>query len=233
MDPQEKLYWLFLERMQPVLLWQMGEMDFWNDTARWLAGMHSYLVRETEIRESQHIAHLIRYDEKFYRRWIDRAVRFIGEGDTKPGAKAAASIEWLAARYDRVIEHLLSLPVTVIHGEFFASNILLDIGDDSCRICPVDWEMAAVAPGRVDLASLTSGNWTAAQKNTMARAYYDALPESSPVKCGWRRFQIDLEYCRLHQAVQWLGWSPGWAPPPEHAQDWVKEALSSAKRLRL
>ena len=232
-DPEERLYWLFLERVPPVLLWQMGDLDFWNETARWLAGMHSYLVRETEIRESQHIAHLIKYDERFYRRWIDRAVEFIREGDTSAGREAVAAIEWLAARYDRVIDRLLSLPVTVIHGEFFASNILLDVGADYFRICPVDWEMAAVAPGRVDLAGLTSGSWTTTQKNTMARAYYDALPDSSPVKCGWRQFLIDLEYCRLHQAVQWLGWAPGWTPPPEHAQNWLKEALRCAKRLML
>ena len=230
-DPEEKLYWLFLERVPPVLLWQMGDMDFWNETARWLAGMHSYLVRETEIRESQHIAHLIKYDERFYRRWIDRAVQFIHEGDTSPEREAAASIDWLAARYGHVIGHLLSLPLTVIHGEFFASNILLDSGPDYFRICPVDWEMAAVAPGHVDLAGLTSGNWTATQKNTMARAYYDALPDFSPVKCGWRKFLIDLDYCRLHQAVQWLGWAPGWTPPPEHAQDWLKEAMRCAEKL--
>ncbi len=232
-DPEEKLYWLFLERVRPVLLWQMGDMDIWGETARWLAGMHSYLVRETEIRESQHLAHLINYDERFYRRWIDRAVQFIREGDTSPVHEATTDIGWLAARYDRVIAHMLSLPVTVIHGEFFASNILLDIGHDHFRICPVDWEMAAVAPGLVDLAGLTSGNWTATQKNTMARAYYDALPDSSPEKCGWRRFLINLEYCRLHQAVQWLGWAPGWTPPPEHAQNWLKEAMRCAKRLML
>ena len=232
-DPEEKLYWLFLERVPPVLLWQMGDMDYWGETARWLAGMHSYLVRETELRESQHIAHLIKYDERFYRRWIDRAVEFVSEGDTSPDRESANAIAAIGANYDRVIERLLSLPVTVIHGEFFASNILLDSSAEHFRLCPVDWEMAAIAPGLVDLAGLTSGNWKTSQKNTMARAYYDALPESSPVKCGWQKFLIDLEYCRLHQAVQWLGWSPGWAPPPEHKQNWLKEAVRCAKRLLL
>ena len=232
-EPGSRRYWLFLERVPPVLLWQMGSVEIWNAVAHWLGGMHTYLIRETEIRESQHIAHLVKYDGKFYGRWIDRAVRFIHEGDTTPGREAAASIEWLAGRYGRVIEHMLSLPVTVIHGEFFASNVLLDIGPGHFRICPVDWEMAAIAPGPIDLAGLTSGNWTATQKNGMARAYYEALPDSSPAKCGWREFLTNLEYCRLHQAVQWLGWSPGWTPPPEHAQNWLKEALRCAKRLRL
>jgi thiamine kinase-like enzyme len=29
------------------------------------------------------------------------------------------------------------------------------------RVCPVDWEMAAVGPGLIDLAALTAGWWTA------------------------------------------------------------------------
>jgi len=232
-DPQRERYWLFLERVPPVLLWQMGSIEIWNQVAHWLAGMHTYLVREAEIPESQHVAHLVKYDRRFYRLWIDRAVRFIHKGDTHPEREAISAINWLAQRYERVIEHMLSLPVTVIHGEFYASNVLLDVGPGHFRICPVDWEMSAVAPGHVDLAGLTSGNWSATQKSTMARAYYDALPDDSPVKCGWRKFQIDLEYARLHQAVQWLGWSPGWTPPPEHAQNWLKEALRCAKRLGL
>ena len=36
----------------------------------------------------------------------------------------------------------------------------------------------------------------------------------------------DLARCRLHLALQWLGWSPDWRPPPEHAHDWLGEALS-------
>jgi hypothetical protein len=232
-DPATKRYWLFLERMPPVLLWQMGSIEIWNEVASWLGGMHTYLVREAEIRESQHIAHLLIYDEKFYRRWIDRAVRFIDEGDTTPGREAAAFIGWLAERYDSVIERLLAMPVTVIHGEFYASNVLMDIRPMQFRICPVDWEMAAVGPGLIDLAGLTSGNWTVSQKNGMARAYHDALPDSSPAKVEWREFLANIECCRLHQSVQWLGWAPGWTPPPEHAHSWLKEALRCAKRLGL
>ena len=232
-DTDTRRYWLFLERMQPVLLWQMGSIEVWNEVARWLAGIHTYLVRETEIRESRHLAHLLNYDGKFYSRWIDRAVRFIHEGDTTPGRKATASIKWLAKRYDRVIERMLSLPVTVIHGEFFASNILLDVEPEHFRICPVDWEMAAVAPGYVDLAGLTSGSWTRPQKDEMARAYYEALPDDSPARCGLKEFLANLECARLYQAIQWLGWAPGWAPPPEHAQDWLKEALRCARHLGL
>jgi hypothetical protein len=34
-------------------------------------------------------------------------------------------------------------------------------------------------------------------------------------------------------AIQWLGWSPNWEPPPEHAQNWLTEACRLAKKLDL
>lgn len=232
-EPQRARYWLFIERVPPTLLWQMGEFAIWEETARWLAGMHSYLVRETEVRESQHIAHLLSYDREFYTRWMERAEAYIGLGDSTPGGKSAKAIRWLSARYAPVVERLLAMPVTVIHGEFYASNVLVDQALERLRVCPVDWEMAAVGPGLVDLAGLTSGGWTAEQKAAMALAYYRALPVEMQAARDEATFLADLECCRLHQAVQWLGWSSGWKPVEEHAQDWLKEAVRCAEALGL
>lgn len=226
-------YWLFLERVPPVLLWQMGELHHWENVARWLAGMHHFLVRETEVIESAHIAHLIKYDREFYQRWIKRAVAFVSQGDKSAARKSAAAIAWLGSVYGRVVERLLTMPVTVIHGEFFASNVMINPTPRSPRVCPVDWEMAAVGPGLVDLAGLTSGGWPPDMKDAIAMAYYDGLPRDVTAKWDVPVFMADLDYCRLHQAVQWLGWSPSWSPPPEHKQDWLKEAICCAERLLL
>jgi len=38
--------------------------------------------------------------------------------DTSPDRESANAIGAIGANYDRVIEHLLSLSVTVIHGKF-------------------------------------------------------------------------------------------------------------------
>ena len=232
-EPERKRHWLFLERVPPVLLWQMGEFGRWEDAARWLAGMHTYLVRETEVRESAHIAHLLDHDGDFYWRWMKRGVTFVCEGDKSAEQKAATSVRWLAERFGRAVERLVAMPRTVIHGEFFASNVMIDESGEHLRVCPVDWEMAAVGPGLADLAALTSGGWTREQKDAMALAYHEALPDGSPAKNGRQKFLEDLEYCRLAQAVQWLGWSPLWEPPPEHAQDWLREAVTSAEILKL
>ncbi len=232
-DHERQRYWLFLERVPPGLLWQQGDLEIWKDAARWLAGMHTFLVPETQRRESAHLAHLLTYDREFYWRWMQRAATFVCEGDTSADRQAASAIRKLESCYEKVVERLVALPVTVIHGEFFASNVMIDTVGERRRVCPVDWEMAAVGPGKVDLAGLTSGGWSRAQKDAMALAYYEALPASRTAHYDCPTFLTDLEYCRLHQAVQWLGWSPHWSPPPEHAQDWLKEALDCAETLAL
>jgi hypothetical protein len=33
--------------------------------------------------------------------------------------------------------------------------------------------------------------------------------------------------------MQWLGWAAEWSPPPEHAHDWLAEALTLGERLGL
>jgi thiamine kinase-like enzyme len=99
------------------------------------------------------------------------------------------------------------------------------------RICPIDWETAALAPGLLDLAALAAGNWPQQQKQQLAMAYYDALPATANV---WRHqddMLSSLRCCRLFQAIRWLGWSPDWQPPPEHRFDWLAEALQLAETI--
>jgi len=232
-EPERGRYWLFLERVPPSLLWQMGDFSRWEDTASWLAGMHSRVACEVENSVADHSRHFIVYDREFYRRWIDRASVFIRVGDRSAQRKAVKAIRWISERYDDVVEHLLALSRTVIHGEFQASNVMVDETPGHLRICPVDWEMTAIAPGLVDLAALTGGNWTPEQRRKMALAYWNGVPMRDRQQTDEMDFLRSLEFCRLHLAVQWLGWAPGWEPPPEHAQDWLADALSSAHTLNL
>jgi hypothetical protein len=131
------------------------------------------------------------------------------------------------------VERLLDLPVTLIHGEFYASNVLVQQTPMALRVCPVDWEMAAVAPGLMDLAALTAGQWAGTERTALALAYHDALAREGLPSPPIADFLTALDFCRLHVAVQWLGWSPDWLPPAEHRQDWLGEALRLAQRLGL
>jgi aminoglycoside phosphotransferase (APT) family kinase protein len=232
-DEPSGRYWLFLERVAATALYQMGEVEVWQQAARWLARLHARFAAEAGRPEFGQGARLLRYDRDSYWLWLRRAHGFLcGAGSVWQGARRDG-FERLANRYGAVVERLLGLPVTLIHGEFYASNVLVRGTPGGLRICPVDWEMAAVAPGLLDLAALTAGRWTAQQKTALALAYRDALAAEGFPRPPVDDFLTALALCRLHLAVQWLGWSPGWRPPAEHTQDWLGEALGLAQGLEL
>ena len=210
-EPERSRYWLVLERVPGVELYQVGDLGVWEDVARWLARMHER-CRGARPRR------LLRYDADLYRRWLARALDF----------RPSAELERIADGYGAIVERLAGLPVTFVHGELYASNVLVVAGPAGLRVAPVDWEMASLAPGLLDLAALTSGGLAETQREGIARAYHEALPEG---RGPWETLLTDLDRFRLHLAVQWLGWSRDWTPPPEHAHDWLNEALRAAERL--
>jgi aminoglycoside phosphotransferase (APT) family kinase protein len=219
-------YWLLLEHVAGVPLWQAGELAVWQQAARWVAALHARFVADTE--QLKRAAPLLVYDADFYRRWPRRAQRFVSVADPC----RARTMRWLAERYDGLIERLVTLPVTLIHGEFVASNVLVSKGSGS-RLWPIDWEMAAVGPGLIDLAALTAGRWDERDRRAMALAYRAELARRGGPVPSPKAFLVALDGCRLHLAMQWLGWSATWEPPPEHAQDWLGEALHLAEKLGL
>jgi len=209
--------WLFLERVRGVELFQVGPRSTWEHVARRLAHMHARLAAIGPRSER-----LIRYDEQLLRLWPRRAAEFAG-------GEGRELLERIAARYDAVVELLLDLPASPIHGEFYASNVLVDDPHAPERVCPVDWEMAALGPPLIDLAALVSGRWSDADRSAIALAYRAALPaDARPPQDDFERA---LRACRLHLALQWLGWSASWTPPPEHANDWFGEAVALSRAL--
>src|SRR5439155_10574470 len=111
---------------------------------------------------------LLRYDESFYWKWMERAA------ENKPQVAA------IARRYQSVIDQLVQLPATFIHGEFYPSNILVQGG----QIRPVDWETAAIGPALMDVAALCAGRFDDDRRREIAKIY------------GAQEHDVDL--CRLH-----------------------------------
>jgi thiamine kinase-like enzyme len=208
----------------------VGDFTAWQGAARWLAGLHGRFAAAAKgLGES---APLLHYDSGFFRLWLEGA-RTAAFAATPHGSDARRRVERLALHYDRVVEQLSALPITLLHGEFYASNVLVLQGGEGLRVCPVDWEMAGLGPGLLDLAALIAGKWSEAKKVSLALAYYAALPSDSAWPNAPEAFLAALDWCRLYVAVQWLGWRPGWSPPPDHANDWLGELLNLTKKLGL
>jgi thiamine kinase-like enzyme len=216
-EPANGRFWLFLEKVSGVELYQVGELETWQEAARWLARLHAHFAgRNRPLSES-----FVRYDDAFFRLWPPRAA-----------AQADVQLGRIAARYDRVAGRLTALPTTFVHGEFYASNVLVSRRAEGLRVAPVDWEMAGLGPGLLDVAALSTG-WAEAERLVLARSYVAELAEHGAAVPPEPDLIASLDACRLHLALQWLGWSEGWTPPPEHAHDWLAEARDAAERLGL
>ena len=230
-DPPRGRYWLFLERVPGIELYQVGDLEVWQRVAAWLAGMHRTFA-EADVAARAHATHALRYNAAHCRLWLDRARRFFGH-DTHGTDVVARGLAWLAPRHAHVIARLMALPVTFLHGEFYASNVLVQETAAGLRVCPVDWEMAAVGPPLMDLAALTAGSWSEAERAAIALAYYAALPAAAN---PWPRqgdFMADLACARVQVALQWLGWFGRRKPPSAHTHDWLGDALHAARQVGL
>ena len=161
--------------------------------ARWIARFHAATATWTDRPE---LAFLRRYDAEYYRQWAHRtAVLAAGLLGRFP------FLAPLCARFRDAVEPLLDAP-TVIHGEYAPKNVLL-AGE---RVCPVDWESAAVGAGEVDLASLTDGSWPASLVDECVEMYAKAR-WSAPAPAA---FAMRLHLARLYWNFRWLGERAEW-----------------------
>ena len=202
--------WLLLEHIAGAELWQVGEIETWEEAARWLARMHE------RLREARS-PHLLSYDAAYLRGWLERAEAFVG----------GATLARVGAHYDELVDALLALPRSFVHGEFYPSNILVADTVHGLRVAAVDWEMAGVGPSLLDLSALTTGRWSDEVVRRLAAAYEGRAGEPSS------ELVEALDLCRLHLAVQWLGWSSSWSPPPEHDHDWLGDLERLVDKLGL
>jgi len=220
-DQANGSYWLLLERVAGRELWQVGELEAWQDAARWLARLHGGVEVTTAAQVNPH---LLEYDAAFYRRWWERARCFSAEADSRD------AVAVVSAGLETALEGLAQMPRCFVHGEFYPSNVIVGEPGGVRRICPVDWEMAGIGSGLLDLAALIAG-WEDEQRLSLARSYLAALTMDRRWPPEEGEFLRLLRCCELYLAVQWVGWSQRWTAPPEHARDWLGEAVKLSEEL--
>jgi hypothetical protein len=203
--------WLVVERVPGVPLWQIGEREVWERTASRLAAMHRWFGGVRPRRGSSLVVH----DGAAARASLQRAI-------AGTSGRTRADLERIGSGFADIADWFDREPRTLVHGDFHASNVLVD-GD---RIAPVDWEMAGLGPGLLDIASLTAGRWSEHDRAALVSAY--ATSAGLDVDAELR---AALDRCRLVHALSILGIGPEWRPPPEHEHDWLIEANRAAERL--
>ncbi len=223
-EPRSGYTWLLLEYAYGSV--RVSDLSFHHSTrqpralaesARWIGRFHA--VHEARVRDPE-FSFLKRYDAEYYRGWARRTFEF-----ARP---LFGRFPWLAnlrESGDAWFALLIAARPTVIHGEFYAKTVLIR----SRRLFMVDWESAAVAPGEIDVASLTeSRNRHPKIARRCEREYAQARwPEGPPAD-----FQHTLDAARMYLHFRWLGERPDWATREKNL--WRYENLhTAAQRLEL
>lgn len=181
--------WLVLGYLESgIRMTETVDPDAMAKAARWMGKFHA--LCSTRISDPA-LSFLNSYSPDYFRGWVSRAQQMVRQAGVDYG--------WLRTvcnRVDTVIGLLCSAPPTIIHGEYYPKNILLQDG----LIYPVDWESAAIGNGMIDLAMLTEG-WTPDVTLELVREYQQSRwPDGAP-----HDFNQVLSAARVYVQFRWLG----------------------------
>lgn len=127
------------------------DIPHWLDAARWLGRMQAvFAPRAGELRASGRLAV---YDSSFYRSAYGRARGSVSEFSSS----LAERLDRALGNWDAAAEAMAGAPSTLVHSAYRPAEILTVGPPGGARICPVDWELAAVGSTLFDIAMLTDG----------------------------------------------------------------------------
>ena len=215
---------LILERSPGVPIWQCEKGEPWHAAARQLARLH-VRAQAAGVRAAAAAVPLLRYDAS--------AVR--GRGAPVPCDSIAARPQEIAAiarAHAHATRWLLAQPSGVMHGEPYPSNVLIDDANGAPSVCLIDWEMMALGPQILDLAHLVAGRWTDDQRAGIVDTYRAEQLALGATPSSREHLLMTLDCGLMHLAVQNLGWSDAWSPPPQQAHDWRGEALRLSRKCQ-
>lgn len=161
-------------------------------------------------------AFLKRYDRDYYLGWIRRTLEF-----SAPLHSAYPWIDVVCRGAEETVVLLLEGALTVIHGEFYPKNVLIE--DDV--VYPIDWESAAIAPGEIDFAFLIAG-WPTEIAELCYKAYCHERWSAFPNSSKW--FDLAL----LYSSIRVLGDRAEWTQH-DVTRPWFEQLHTAAEKLGL
>jgi hypothetical protein len=205
---------VFLEYVDAWSL-KYHDLDHWATAVRRLAALHASFARQGDALARHDF--LLRLDGSYIGAWAARAV----------GAASAASaalgrrLERVVADHREIAELLASQPLTLVHNDLAPKNAIADVSSSPARICFVDWEMAGVGCGILDLAHLMHG-LSPGDEERLRSAYCSELGGAGLLPSG-RRLRRLLDACALHNAVYRVAHAQQWGIQPRTVAGWVDE----------
>jgi aminoglycoside phosphotransferase (APT) family kinase protein len=143
---------------------------------------------------------LERHDARFFEAQAERARRSVSHYSPGP----ARRLEGVLQRFEPSIGLIAGGDRSLVHGHYEAANILVSTGAKPVRICPVDWELAALGSRFFDLASLCDG-FEPPALHRIWDAYAEGAADAGLPTPARDRLRRLVDCFRLFRVVAWLG----------------------------
>jgi aminoglycoside phosphotransferase (APT) family kinase protein len=195
-DEPHARFWLLLEFVHGMTL-RRGDVDSWVAAAGWLGRMQRYFAQWGPRLEA--CDSLLRHDARFFCSTAERALQAVSR-ISPPSADRLAHI---LNRYDRLVDVMARQPLTLVHGSYTPSHIVVDLGSAPPRVCPTGWGLAALGAPLYDLAFLSDG----CDPATLDRLWdvYGAEAAGCDLSLPDREdMRYVVECIRLHKTIQSL-----------------------------
>src|SRR5207248_3127413 len=126
-------------------------LEHWETAAQRLASFHSHFAARADALTACDF--LLRLDVDYFAAWAKRALDALAD----QSAELAEQLKDVILRYGVACELLAARPVTLVHNDMAPKNVIADRSHTPPRICLIDWEMAGVGCGLLDLVHLKYG----------------------------------------------------------------------------
>jgi hypothetical protein len=189
-------HWLLLELVEGTELRSLG-VEHWIPAAGWLGRLQGHFVGSPLVVEPP--AFLLRHDAGFFRAKAESARRSV----ERIAPALAPRIAKVLAGYDQIVEVMAAQEPTLVHGAYRPANILIDRSNGQLRICPIDWELAAVGSPLYDLAFFCDG-FEPPVLDQMWDAYGDELERLGLRAPDREELRYVVDCFRVYRVIAWL-----------------------------
>jgi Phosphotransferase enzyme family len=200
------------------------DLEHWFTAARRLAHLHAYFATRAERLSTCDF--LLRLDARYLCEWADRALSVVADQSPELAAELASVVD----NYNRVAEVLARQPLTLVHNDLAPKNVIADRSSSPARICFIDWEMAGVGCGLMDLVHLKYG-LDPVNDQKMCMAYCEELAGTDLLPPDPQDRNSLFAACEVHQTIYLLAHSKSWRLPTAKVAQWVMETEQFMARI--
>lgn len=199
-------------------------LEHWFSAAKRLAQLHLHFAGQIEKLSAGDF--LLQLDAIYLCQWAARSLAVVAE----QSAALAADLADVVGQYERVAEVIGRHPRTLVHNDLAPKNVLADRSTQPAAIYFVDWEMAGIGCGLLDLVHLKHG-LDPIDDRKMVDAYFEVLAGTPLLPSDENERSGLLAACELHQTLYRLAHVPAWRVSIAIAAEWVAEARQWRARV--